>query len=287
MRVCFFDKILYNKLVNHRNRTVGLGREKNCMYDIAICDDNAADREWLRELLLDNEKCPEEINIHEFGSGEEMLDCMADQRFTLIFLDIQMDGMDGNDTAKEIRKQDNKLLLVFITGFVEPTTLSFEVQPFRYLMKQMPVAELHKNITAIFEKMILDSELPLLSAKIRGRNVMLSLDDIIYIEKYKRKSRLHLSPWATAYFKVQKHEDVVCDKKLNQIYDQLKCYGFGCPHDSYVINIRYVTEASSKSFRLKGIDNEFSITRTKAHQFSSQKNIHFVSKYIRGKKYGV
>ena len=102
------------------------------MFDIAICDDSELDRGLLIEEIGKCEKYRETVRFHQYSSGKELLAAMELARFSLIFLDIQMQGMDGERTAEEIRKMDDSVVLVFYTGFAEPTPHSFEVQPYRF-----------------------------------------------------------------------------------------------------------------------------------------------------------
>lgn len=62
------------------------------MYHIAICEDNEADPLILQDLLLKDSK-------REYSSGESLLIAMDELWFSMIFLDMQMDGMDGEETA--------------------------------------------------------------------------------------------------------------------------------------------------------------------------------------------
>ncbi len=87
--------------------------------NIAICDDEKAVREQINELI---EKeipgvCPE---LYE--TGDSLL--AAGKQFDIVFLDIQMDGTDGIETAKRLRelsalKDAEDTILIFITGMRE------------------------------------------------------------------------------------------------------------------------------------------------------------------------
>ena len=78
---------------------------------------------------------PYRLRIHEYESGKELLSAMNHIRFAAVFLDIQMKELDGEETAKRIRQLDSSLVLVFYTGFAEPSPRTIEVQPYRYIMK--------------------------------------------------------------------------------------------------------------------------------------------------------
>ena len=113
------------------------------MYEVAICDDSALDRRLLREEISANKKYRDQIRFHEYGSGRELLSKVEQIRFSIIFLDIQMDGMVGEQTAEEIRKLDDSVVLVFYTGCAEPTPHSFEVQPYRVFKTTMSLIVLY------------------------------------------------------------------------------------------------------------------------------------------------
>ncbi|MDE7249552.1 MAG: response regulator, partial [Lachnospiraceae bacterium] len=68
--------------------------------NIAICDDEKAIREQINELI-EKEKpgiCPK---LYE--TGDSLL--AAKEQFDIVFLDIQMDGTDGIETAKKLRER--------------------------------------------------------------------------------------------------------------------------------------------------------------------------------------
>lgn len=52
-----------------------------------------------------------------FLSGQAFLE--AKKQFDLVFLDIQMEGMDGMDTARVFRKMQPEAILIFVTGSKE------------------------------------------------------------------------------------------------------------------------------------------------------------------------
>lgn len=59
--------------------------------------------------------------------------------FDLIFLDIDLGGMDGMALARKIRETDSEVPILFLTNHKEYVFEGYEVQAFRYLLK--PVTE--------------------------------------------------------------------------------------------------------------------------------------------------
>jgi Response regulator of the LytR/AlgR family len=259
------------------------------MIKIAICDDCAEDREVLITQINEvgkkiNNTLDNDFQIKEYSCGQVLLEQMREIAFDIIFLDIQMDGMDGNETAVKIREIDMNVVLVFFTGFVEPSCQTFEVQPFRYIMKNMDIDTMNKYIQSVLNKAISNANIPKLSANIGKKKIIVNAKDVLYIEKYGKGARIHLA--------MASREDYMClldnngnlpdirsTEKLNVIYEKLKRYEFGCPHNSYIINFNYLLSCEANTYYLIGVDSEFTISRSKEKEFHAKKNL-FLSEKI-------
>lgn len=113
------------------------------MLRIGICDDQVEARQALKgliERLL--EKRAVESAVFEFSSGEGLLGWMEKHagELDLVFLDIEMDGLNGMETAKALRERDDSLLLAFVTGFTDYVFDGYAVGALGYLVKP-PKAE--------------------------------------------------------------------------------------------------------------------------------------------------
>ena len=97
---------------------------------IAICDDEAAITEWMAEKIKTIYKNAE---ICCYLSGEELLD--SQEKIDILFLDIQMDGKDGMDTARQLRKNGADTMIIFVTALEEYVFQAFDVGAFHYLVK--------------------------------------------------------------------------------------------------------------------------------------------------------
>lgn len=105
---------------------------------VAIIDDLPADQQrlltdisnWAKEQCLPLLPPPD-----LFESGEEFLEKFSAGKYDLAFLDIYMEGMNGMDTAREIRKTDSSCRLIFTTTTPEFAVDSYEVDSSWYLVK--------------------------------------------------------------------------------------------------------------------------------------------------------
>ena len=89
-----------------------------------------------------------------FPSSEELLKQFDAQEnpFDLLLLDIQMDGMNGMELAKELRRKGDSTRLLFITGIPDYALEGYEVHPVHYLLKQIKPAELEKILERDWEE---------------------------------------------------------------------------------------------------------------------------------------
>ena len=87
------------------------------MYKIAICDDDKRYRKTIREIIEHENSLPEnEIRFYEYESGNELLK-HTDILHELVFIDIRMPGLDGNQTAFECKDKDGSHLGVLYMDF--------------------------------------------------------------------------------------------------------------------------------------------------------------------------
>ena len=97
---------------------------------IIICDDSQMDRENLIELLKSYAKEKEQFfEITEYDSGAGLCgDKDALQKCQLVFLDINMEDMDGLNAAKKIMEENPKLPIVLVTAYMNFTTHFFYME---------------------------------------------------------------------------------------------------------------------------------------------------------------
>lgn len=108
-----------------------MGNELQVMgLNIAICDDEKMIREQIKELA---EKEMPDVCAGLYETGDALL--AAGKQFDIVFLDIQMEGTDGIETAKRLRQKDEDTILIFITGIREYVFEAFDVAAFHYLLK--------------------------------------------------------------------------------------------------------------------------------------------------------
>lgn len=110
---------------------------------ICFCDDEASTRSQFERMAAAwAEQRGEAAELQLYNSAEQLLFEVGQPEaqelvFDLILLDIQMGGMDGITLARQLRAQDNRVTLAFLTAAREYVFEGYEVQAVRYLLKPM------------------------------------------------------------------------------------------------------------------------------------------------------
>ena len=203
------------------------------MIDIAICDDEKVIRERITDLV---EKQGADCRIDNFGAGNELL--AVGKHFDMIFLDIQMEGKNGIETARAIREYDRKAVIVFVTAMKEYVFEAFDVAAFHYLLK--PIDE--KKFTEVFENAVKEiqeqqrtqeAEVPTLLVKTKNRSRMLKQSEIIFIENRANKVEIHTTK-----------EVIETYYTMSKLEGELGSSFYRC-HRGYLVNMEHITEYSS------------------------------------------
>ncbi|MBR4054896.1 MAG: response regulator transcription factor [Clostridia bacterium] len=149
-------------------------------YHIALCDDDAVQREYLADLVSAwAAEAGLDVRLALFPSGEAFLARDLGQ-FSILLLDIEMPGMDGITLARGVRERNETAVIVFITGYAEYIAEGYDVSALHYLMKPVDKSKLF----SVLEKAVktLDKNGKLLPLELGGELVMLPLRDLRYIE---------------------------------------------------------------------------------------------------------
>ena len=110
----------------------------------------------------------------------------------ILFLDIQMKGMDGMETARKLRADKFRGFLIFITVLKEMVFQSFEVQAYDYLVKPVEEKQFEKTMERLFASMQNAVEDSLLVQKgYEGRIILKK--EIVFCEVIDRKIYLNLA----------------------------------------------------------------------------------------------
>jgi DNA-binding LytR/AlgR family response regulator len=107
------------------------------MLRIGICDDEIGARDALRLSLERLLREDDGKVFYDFSSGEGVIGWLAKHpgELDLLFLDVELGGASGMETARQIRRRDRSLMLVFVTGYADFVFDGYAVGAMDYLVK--------------------------------------------------------------------------------------------------------------------------------------------------------
>ena len=224
------------------------------MIRIAICDDEKYMSDHIRILVSDFfRKKNREISLRMFSSGEELLSYNG--QIDILFLDIQMKDMDGMETARRLRADKFRGILVFITVLKEMVFQSFEVQAYDYLVKPVDDKQFEKTMERLYASMQNASEDSLLVQKgYEGR--IIPKDEIIFCEIIDRKIYLNLASG----------EVVDYYERIENLETKLDNRFYRC-HRSYLINLKHLKGYKNGTACMDN-GKEIPVSRLRSKEFS-------------------
>lgn len=116
------------------------------MVRIAVCDDDMRFTAELEEMVR-REAADAGISVETeaYSDGDTLVaDIEKSYRYDLIFLDIEMERVNGINAARQIRRIDRSALLIYVSGYEQYLKELFEVEPFRFLSKPVDVEKFRK-----------------------------------------------------------------------------------------------------------------------------------------------
>ena len=184
------------------------------LYRIAICDDEISQIKNISDYLTRfSIKTDTEFQIERFTSGNELLKKYYNEKspFDILFLDMEMPGRNGIETAEEIRRiPDRNVLIAFITSYPE------------YMQDSFDINGLETNITVLSQK---------------SGETILYLDDIICIEANKNSNLIITT----------QNEEIVIKGKINNYEKELANKYFISIHRSCLANMKYIRKFNADS----------------------------------------
>ena len=158
---------------------------------LAVCDDEPAfcDHiiEWVQEILRQEGI---EADIERFNSAHSLLERIeAGAAFSILLLDVMMEGMDGMELAAALRTQGRKTPIIFISSNREMALRGYEVAAARYLAKPLNREKLREALLHCCGMLGAGGEL-LLPAIDGHRRIQAT--SIMYAETYGRGIRITL-----------------------------------------------------------------------------------------------
>lgn len=211
------------------------------MLRIAICDDETTFLTQIHSIISAWHYTTSPLLIETFDNGDALLKSHAKSPYDIILLDIIMPMFNGIEVAREIRKHDISVKIVFLTSSPEYAVDSYTVKATNYLLKPIDSQKLHQCLEELCNDLVKDTQKII---HIRCTNAIhkVSLYDIEYAEAQNKHTLFTL-----------KNKQLIESTELLSTYrNKLTLIdGFFKCHRSYIVNINHIDTYTTREIRMR------------------------------------
>lgn len=202
--------------------------------NVAICDD---ERVWADELsrLLREYGSARHIDVFAscYDNGASLIE--SGKEFDIIFMDFQMDGLNGIETSRKIRALKPDGIIIFVSAYTNVAMDTFEVKAYRFLAKPINKDKLFNAIDDYRAEMDSDN---FLIFKTHEGTIRIKVSEIVYVEGLGNHSKIHT--------RKSDHEIHI---NLKSVQSRLPSDKFFRCHKAYVTSFMYIKAHDNTTIR--------------------------------------
>lgn len=197
----------------------------------------------------------EHFDISRFASAESFLYKYVPQ-FDLVFMDIELPGINGMDACRELRKTDAAVTIVFVTNMAQYACNGYEVDALDFIVKPISYADFSLKLKKAVKVVKTNAEVDVLVPKAGGFS-RVSSSRLMYVEVMGHTIKYHLT-------------DSVLEARgsLAEVEKILSGCGFLRCNNCFLVNPRYIV--SVHGFTVKVGDESLPISQPRKKEFMSR-----------------
>lgn len=234
------------------------------MYNVVICDDNNSVCTWLGEQLI--VKYGQLFSVRTYNNPEDFLmECIVREniKVDIVFMDIEFEDSNGIDIIHRIQKINNRIKVIFITGFVDYVSDIFKVTPSYILIKPLKCEKLFEAVNKVLEEIETERQKCFVIVS-KEKIEKVPIGDIIYFESQRRTIVLH-----------RKEQQDIIYKKLDDVENELFEDFLRC-HKSYLVNMKQIVLLKSSEIELAN-GEKIPVSRAKSKE-TKEKFLNYMGK---------
>lgn len=226
------------------------------MIKVAVIEDNKTEAEHLRKHLAQfSEEKGEEFTITVFENAIRFLNAYRPV-YDMVFMDIELPGMNGMEAAHRLRQLDQEIILIFVTNMAKFAVKGYEVDALYYLVKPVAYREFSQKLVRAVSQLKADSEAILVTQKSETKRILLR--EIEYIEVQGHTLLFHTETGTVSGAGV-----------LGDMENRLKGKGFLRCNKCYLVNQKHIAFVKGYTLVMSGGD-ELQISRLRKNSFMSE-----------------
>lgn len=206
------------------------------MIRIAVCEDDIKDCLAYEKMLMNiaREKSLK-IKTHGYSNGQELYDAIMNQgmSFDIIFLDIEMDKMNGIELGRKLRKElkDKFTKIIFMSWEDKYALDLFSLRAHDFISKPLDKNKLMDPLLDAIEIIEMSrKEIDYFFYKIGHSKFRIDKSEIVYFRIDEKKVAM----------KTRSKGEIRFSGKIKNVYEELKGEGFFIPHNSFLVNLRNI-----------------------------------------------
>lgn len=226
---------------------------------IAICDDSREDAALLENRLFQTitGNAGMHIEVEVYNDPLKFIARYSPGMYSILFLDIEMPEENGIRLAKRLRAIDRDILIVYLTSYDVYMKESFEVQPFRYMLKPLNPEELHKVVYQAVDAILENNDYLIFTSN--QITYQVPARSIIYATvENGRKIRLVAESECYEYY-----------GKIGELEAKWAHTSFVRIHTGYLVNMSYIKKLTSLNVVLMN-DECLPVSRPRRNRVKSQ-----------------
>lgn len=198
------------------------------MLQLAVCDDEKVFRSDLRKILgTELELCGIDYHISEFTSGEELIAGLEKADCQILFLDIEMKGIDGVEAARRLRETKRQVEIVFVTSYADFVFQGYEVRALNYILKPYEPEKIAAVLHTALEALDIEAEKYYVIDQ-RGGSIRVPLSSVKYFSSERRT--VHAVTTEREYTFYEKLSDL--ETELPDTFVRI--------HNRYLVHLKYL-----------------------------------------------